>query len=161
MNANEPDFFPPSFAAGLSDRNLGSVVVVAGVVGRFLADTEAAVGALAHGELDPDGFVAAQAQRIRDAADVFAGRNPRYIPLDGWNGISLNGRLQADLGDYWSRRRANWGDDACAVFFEWLTTVLVDRWKLADGDDVLLASAMRPIAEQAVNKLTGSERRAT
>lgn len=143
---------PPSFSQAGDDKYLGNPTTVAGLVGAFLADTEAGLRDLGAGRVDGKHFQEAQRRRILDAAEIFAGRNPAYSVAMGWNSASLAGRVMQQLGAFWGMHRDEWAGDALAVLFLWLTGKLAESWKAADGDDEQLAIALRPALQQ-VNRL--------
>lgn len=96
---------------------------------------------------------------VLKAAHVFSGSDPAFAPIKGYHGYTLPGKLQADLGSYWQEHRAEWGDDAVAVLFDWLGAHVVAAAGRADGDDHLLEAALRPSVQYAVRVLLGVEER--
>lgn len=149
---NVPASFSKSFEAGY----LGDKAAVTRLVAEFFAGVE---NLLNGGAANKEDFVAKSNGLIRAYGDIFAGRVEAYKPVQGWNAVSLPGRLRADLGEFWAAQRSKWEDDPVCVFFEWLFVSAAEYIKRADGDDMLLEVMLRPTVEQAINHLLGSEER--
>lgn len=129
------------------------------MIGRFCADFEATIQAFSRGEIAKDDFEAQSKELIRANADRIALRDPSYTGVSGYHGRTLGIKLTADLGDFWRRRRASWGDDPYCVFFEWLGVTLANNLKTADGDDMLLGVMMGPAIQYATKVVLGVEER--
>lgn len=143
----------PGFNASLAPNYLGNPTLVSGLVAAFCADVMGLVES--HG---PE-FKRESRDLVMQLADVFAGRNPEFITIKGYNETSLKGKLMADLGDFWRVQRSDWNDDPAAVLFWLLFVQLVEALKRADGDEVLFGVIMRPHIQGVVQRLLGIERR--
>lgn len=122
-------------------------------MGEYLAHVEAAFSSARRGtvvDLKP---------RVLELARIFSGNDPAHPPVKGYHGFTLPAKLQADLGPFWAAHRAEWGDDAVAVLFDWLGALTLEACRKADGDDDLLGSLLKEPARYAVGVLLGTEAR--
>lgn len=94
-------------------------------------------------------------------ADIVSGRDPSWQVIKGYHDHSMAIKLMADLGPYWQQHRARWGDDAVAVLFDWLASIVMEKTRLADGDDMLLGVMLRPSMQYATKVILGIEERVT
>lgn len=155
-----PDVLPESFKDGLAPNYLGNQELVTRLVSEYSAKVEEAINRLGAGETSPAEFVDSSVALVREYAGIFSGRDPRYLPIVGYHGQSLPMKLQADLGEFWRKRRSAWNDDAVCVLFEWLAMMLAEKMRTADGDDMLLGIMFKPSFQYAVQVLLGVEQRA-
>lgn len=159
MGIQHNESVPASFLVAGQQGYLGDPEVVSSEVARFLASAEELVGHLRNGDLSKDDFAAASRQLVQGCADVFAGRAEGYVPIQGYTGQTLGYKVMADLpGGFWAKRRAAWGDDPMCVLFEYLLLRLVEDYKTADGDDMLLGVMLGPTVEGVTRLLLGTER---
>lgn len=153
------EFAPASFRTAAHAGYLGSPEVVAGLLGRFLAESEADLEALARRGMDAEQFEDEARLRILALAHQLSGEDPAHPGVAGWHGASMQGAMRAALGPFLAKNGAKWGDDPdgpIACLLEWLLVTLAGAWKRAAGDDVLLAADLRPALARARDLLTGS-----
>lgn len=93
-------------------------------------------------------------------AGIFSGRDSGYSIIKGYNDHSLGIQLKIDLGPHWDAHRHEYADDPVAVLFDWLAALVIEKWKLADGDDMLLGVMIGPSMQYTVKVLLGIEERA-
>jgi hypothetical protein len=151
---------PESFALAFKQGYLGDPEVVSSLVGGFCASAESLLHNMGSGATSKARFVDRSKALVRQYADVFAGRNPVYQTIAGFNERSLPNKLRVDLGEFWQFNRKNWDDDPVCVLFEWLFVHTAESVKRADGDDDLLEIMLKPVVEGAVKILLDIERRA-
>jgi hypothetical protein len=151
---------PDSFALAFKQGYLGDPEVVSSLVGGFCASAESLLYNMGSGATSKARFVELSKALVRQYADVFAGRNPDYQTMPGYNERSLQIKLKVDLGEFWQSNRKNWNDDPVCVLFEWLFAHSAESVKRADGDDDLLEIMLKPVVEDAVKILLDIERRA-
>lgn len=156
MRIQHEEEIPASLGRAFDSGYLGDPDVVSGLVGRFCSSVERL---LCGGAASKEDFVARSNALIRAHADIFAGRVAGYTPVEGYNSVTLPAKLTADLGEFWTKQRAKWNDDALCVFFEWLFVHAAEFVKRADGDDMLLEIMLKPTVQQAVRVLLGIEER--
>jgi hypothetical protein len=137
---------------------LGDPDVVSGLVGGYLAELDAIAESVRSGV--PVGEAGTRlATQIHRMADIFSGRDSGYAIIKGYNDFSLGVKLRADLGEYWSEHHGKWDDDPVACLFDWLSALFFDKWKTADGDDMLLEVMLGPSVRYTVKVLLGIEER--
>ena len=129
---------PSLFEDAFGPTYLGNPDLVNGLVGEFCAKVESLVLSLLAKEISADDAKATSAAEIYRLADIFSGRDAAYKVVKGYHGASLNGKLMADLGSFWQMHRAEWNDDPVCVLFDWPAALVIEKVKLADGDDMLL-----------------------
>lgn len=139
-------------------QSLGDPEAVARLVGEFCAGVE---NLMHGGAASPEDFNDKANALVRRLADIFSGRDAAYKTIAGYNEVRLPAKLRVDLGEFWQKQRAKWGDDPVCVFFEWLFVHTAEFIKRADGDDMLLEVMLKPTAQQAVKVLLGIEQRQT
>jgi len=152
MGIQHKENLPASFGDSFDSGYLGSPLLVNNLVGQFCS----AVESLLFAGIGEEEFVPRATGMIKRYADVFSGRNPEYKVVAGYHDQTINYRLMADLGDFWTKNRAKWNDDAVAVFFEWLLVMLAEKVRLASGDDLLLEVMFKPTFQYAVGVLLGT-----
>lgn len=130
------------------------------MVGGFAAKVEAIISAVSSRGLSGDTAKAELGAEIIRLAGIFSGRDPGYSIIKGYNDFTLGNKLKIDLGQFWHARRHEFGDDPVAVLFDWLAALLIEKWKLADGDDMLLGVMIKPTMQYTVKVLLGIEERA-
>jgi hypothetical protein len=162
MDQNRTDRFtdlPESFSQQMAPNYLGNPVVVSGILQPYLAEMLEWVKARGAGTLS----AAQMAEHARDRAAVFArdfaGENPDYLPVAGWNTRvgGLQETIKIDLGHYWQSQRAAHADDPYQVLYAWLLWAVVDALK--GGDDDMANATMGQRIQQLVRLLTGSTAR--
>lgn len=151
---------PEPFALALKSGYLGDPELVASLVGGFCASAEELLGHLRSDVMTKARFVERSKALVHQYADVFAGRNPDYQTIQGYNERSLPNKLRVDLGEFWRSNRHNWDDDPVCVLFEWLFVHVAEFVRRADGDDDLLAIMLKPYVQNTVKHLLGIEQRA-
>jgi hypothetical protein len=142
-----------------SEYYLGNTSLVTRLVGEFSSKIEALVLNLqsqAIGKIEAKAFLAAE---IKKLAEIFSGHHPGYNPIKGYNNHLLGHKLKADLGEYWQQHRVEWNDDPVCVLFDWLAALVMEKVKLADGDDMLLEIMLKPSVQYTVKVLLGIEDR--
>lgn len=149
----------PSIAASLAENSLSRVDVVSKLVARFCAEAEAMISNLVNKKMAGPAFTEARAKLFREYTDIFTGKNPAYHHIKGYHGGSLQGKLSADLGDYYSQRRHAHGDNATAVLFEWLFGHIGDGMAKGKGDDAIMAETIRIPIKYTTEVLLGIEKR--
>ena len=150
---------PGALSDTASPTYLGNPDVVSALVGGFAANVEAMRTGLLSGSVSGEVAKHDLRAKIRNLADIFSGRDPGYQIIKGYNDVSLGPKLRADLGEYWQRSRAICNDDPVAGLFDWLAAVIMEKLKLADGDDMLLEVMLKPSMQYAVKVLLGIEAR--
>ena len=148
---------PGAFCDPSSPTYLGNPDVVSSLVGKFCADVEALLVRLSSRDVVLSDAKVELHGLVTKIADIFAGRSVEYDPIKGYNGISLDGKVVALLGPYWSSQRAEYADDPMSVFFDWLSAIFTEKWRLADGDDMLLGVMIKPSLQSANRILLGIE----
>lgn len=153
------DTLPDSFGRAFKSGYLGDPEQVSALVGAFCAAIDSLLQDLGAGSVSQARFVELSQSLVRRYADVFAGRNPEYRTIAGYNERTLPIKLKVDLGEFWQSHRQTWNDDPLCVLFEWLFVHVAEAVKRADGDDALLGIMLRPAVEGAVKTLLGVEKR--
>lgn len=146
------------FAGAGSPTYLGNAETVNRLVSEFCARMLPLLNGEAASKED---FVAQYNALCVEYADIFAGRNPQYQTIKGYNEISLPAKLKIDLGPYWQSQRKYCDDDPVRVFFSWLARMLHEKLKIAKDDDLLLGIMFKPTMQQAVKILLGIDPRVT
>jgi hypothetical protein len=152
---------PESFGRAGAGLYLGDPQVVTEQVAAFCMSFEAALRAKEFGELTGEQFVENMKALVREQADIFSGREGEHQIIEGYHDITLPAKLRADLGDFWVKRHAAWDEDAIAVLFEWLATIIADKLKTAQGDEMLYEIMLKPSVQYVVHVLLGTEERAS
>lgn len=116
--------------------------------------------AASFGSVSGNTAVAELKSEIDRLAGIFSGRDSGYSVIKGYNDHSLGEKLKIDLGQHWNDRRHEFADDPVAVLFDWLAALVIEKWKLADGDDMLLGVMIGPSLQYTVKVLLGIEERA-
>ena len=126
--------------------------MVAYLVGGFCAKIEAIAVAVGSGldKAEVKGQVKGEITRL---AGIFSGIEAAYSPISSYNESSLGGKLIADLAPFWRVHRAAWADDPRCVLFDWLASLVMEKVKLSDGDDMLLEIMLKPSVQYAVQVL--------
>lgn len=112
------------------------------------------------GELSANAAKGQIAQHIRANAAIFSGKDPAYQIVKGYHDVSLPGKLVADLGAFYRANCTGWDNDAVAVLFDWLASLLLEKMQQAQGDEMLLGVMLKPSVQYAVGALLGSDPRA-
>jgi len=143
-------------------RYLGNPDVVNRLIARFCAETEHDVRLVAARRLSVDRAKANMLARAKRCADIIAGRNPDWVIVRGYHNVSLDGKLRADLREFWPKVRDQAEGDPYRVFFMWLAALVADAYKRwpDDGDDHMRAEHLRPGLRYANKVLLGIEERA-
>jgi hypothetical protein len=162
MDKDRTDRFtdlPPSFEQQMAPNYLGNPNVVAGIVQPYLTEILEWVKARSAGTMTAPEMTARAHERAAAFARDFAGENPAYLPIEGWNTRvgGLQETIKADLGHYWQSQRAAHGDDPYQVLYAWLVWAVVDALK--DGDDDMANFKMGQRVQQLIRMLTGSAKR--
>lgn len=150
---------PGAFSDPSSATSLGNPDVVSVLVGGFAAKVEAIAMAASSGEVPGDSAHAELGAEITRLAGIFSGRNPGYSIIKGYHDFTLGIKLRVDLGPHWHAHRHEFADDPVAVLFDWLAALVIEKWKLADGDDMLMGVMLKPSLQYAVKVLMGAEER--
>lgn len=151
---------PGAFSDTSSPTYLGNPDVVSGLVGGFAAKVEAIVSAVSSGAVSGDDANFELREEFARLAGIFSGRDAGYSIIKGYHDHSLGEKLKIDLGPHWNVRRDAFGDDPVMVLFDWLAALVIEKWRLADGDDMLLGVMIRPTLQYTVKVLLGIEERA-
>lgn len=150
---------PQSFEQQMEPNYLGSPTVVLGILERFVAEIFGWVRLRAANTLSASEMTEQAHERAPDFARIFAGEDPAYQPIVGWNTRvgGLQETIKVDLGHYWQSQRARHGEDPYQVLYAWLVWAVVDALK---GDDEDLGNAtVGQRLQQLVRLLTGSTAR--
>jgi len=150
---------PGAFSDPSSATSLGNPDVVARLVGGFAAEVESVIAAVSAGKLSSSSAKAELGADIHRLADIFSGRDSGYSVIKGYHDHTLGEKLKIDLGTHWHAHRHEFADDPVAVLFDWLAALVIEKWKLADGDDMLLGVMLKPTMQYAVKVLMGTEKR--
>lgn len=151
-------YLPPSFKDATEDNYLGSPEVVQ----RILADSVEEILEL----LKQSSSISSEEFRQQISANglkfsaIFAGENPDYKPVVGWNSrvAGLNARLRIQLGDYWPKHRDECDGDPYRALYSWLVWAVYDAIKADDRDitDMKMADRLQTVTRM----LLGTDRRA-
>lgn len=151
---------PGAFSDPSASDYLGNPDVVTYLVGGFCANVEAVAGALDAQSIEPAEVKVEVGAEITRLAGIFSGRDPVYKTIKGYNEHGLPAKLMVDLAPHWRQHRAAWNDDPVCVLFDWLAALVMEKSKIADGDDMLLEVMLKPSVQYAVTVLLGTDRRA-
>ncbi len=156
MNTERYKIAEGAFSDTTSPTYLGNSEAVNRLVSEFCAKNMMLFEGGAESKQD---FIDQSKALVREYADIFAGRNPEYQTIKGYNEISLPAKLRVDLGPFWASQRKYWDDDPVCVFFSWLGRMLYEKLKLAHGDEMLLGVMFKPTMQQAIKILLGIDER--
>lgn len=150
---------PPSVEEALGPGYLGSPKVVEDLLRGYISEVMDWVQRRGMGVMSAEQMTNLIKERSEDFATIFAGENPGYTPIRGWNSrtLGLSQYLKSDLGHYWQSNRADFGDDPLRVFYMWLVWGVTDAMNA--GDDSITAAKMGSRISQAIRFLTGSVKR--
>lgn len=149
----------PSIAASLADNSLSRIDVVRELVASFCARSEALLAKAVNRTIKDPEYSNQRDALIRELTDIFTGKNPAYRPIAGYHDAGLQGKLSADLGDYYVQRRHAHDDDAVAVLFEWLFAHIGDGMAKGHGDDEVMAETIRIPIKYTTEVLLSIEKR--
>lgn len=149
---------PGVFSDVSSKTYLGNREVVVRFIGKFAAEMEAWVALVATGKLSDDKANAAIRREVDRLADIFSGRNPDYSVIKGYHDNTLGIKLKVDLGSHWIEHRHEYNNDPVAVLFDWLGALVMEKVKLARGDNIVLEVMLGPSIRYAVDVLLGVEK---
>jgi hypothetical protein len=151
---------PPSFEQQLAGNYLGSPAVVGSILQGFITQMVEWVHQRGLGTMTAADMVAKAHERARDFAAIFAGEDPAYLPIKGWNARigGLQEYLKTDLGHYWQSQRASHEDDPYRVLYAYLLWAVVDAMTKHEDED-LAAAVMGGRIQQVIRLLTGSNRK--
>jgi hypothetical protein len=161
QKTNRYSVSPGALSNPASKTYLGNREVVVQFVGRFAAQVEELVYHVASGRFSSDAVISAIRQEVERLADIFSGRNPEYSVIKGYHDNTLGIKLKVDLGSYWLEHRHEYHDDPVAVLFDWLGALVIEKVKLARGDDIVLEVMLGPSIQYAVDVLLDVEKRRT
>lgn len=160
MSEVKSPYAPPEFVGLGADNYLGNPHLVTRLVAEYCSKCRALLEQRAAGQIDEARFVKLADGVGGEFADIFAGRNPAFTIIIGYNNVTLNARLRVELGSFWQENRDRYGDDPYRAFFGWLLWAVFNAWQKADGDDTLEEVIAGPSVAQAVRLLLGTDRRA-
>lgn len=157
----DPKFtdLPPSVEEAFNSEYLGNPNVVERVLEQFLSEMIDWFVARGEGSMTADAMKAKVAERGKAFSAIFAGENPDYKGIVGWNarGVGLAQYLKADLGHYWQSQREACNDDPYRVLYAFLLWHAFEAFK---GDDPnMVAFRMGNEIQKVVRMLTGSTKR--
>lgn len=145
----EDTYVPPSFLDALKPGYLGDPETVDGLLQGYGAAVLDLFKKRASGTLDVPGYVAAVAALGRTYSDAFRGKGD-YAPIVGFSEVTLPIRMRGVLGEFYTKHRATFNDDALQVLFAaYLPAQMAATLKDQDDDlaDLRMAEVMRLVRE--------------
>lgn len=151
-------YLPPSLKDALKDNYLGSPEVVQRILGEQIEEILDLLRQAS--SISSDEFRQQVVANGLKFSAIFAGENPDYKPVIGWNSrvAGLNARLRVQLGDYWKKHRDECDNDPYRALYGWLVWALYDAIKADDRDitDMKMADRLQTVTRM----LLGTDRRA-
>lgn len=145
-------------ARAMHENSLGSAPVVARILEAHVREIFGWVLARSSGKMTADEMRCAIRLRGPEFSAIFAGEDPAYRPVFGWN--SRLGGLQevlcVELGDYWHAQRYACGDDPYRVLYAWLVSSV--STSIMGGDADMPCTTMGGSLQQATRLLIGMPR---
>ncbi|HPU80794.1 hypothetical protein [Accumulibacter sp.] len=145
-------------ARATHDNYLGSATVVSKILEAQVREIFGWVLARSSGKMTADEMRAAIRLRGPEFSAIFAGENPDYRPVVGWNSRfgGLQDVLRVELGDYWPEQRYACGDDPYRVLYAWLVCSV--STSIMGGDTDMPCTTMGGSIQQAIRLLIGMPR---
>lgn len=112
---------------------LGDVAFVEGLVRRFVAEILERFDQVGNGSLMPMEAADADRQACEKMAQVFAGLDPSYTLVSGWNGASLADHLRETMSNQLPESECD--SEVIANAFAVLVHAVYDALRLLDGGD--------------------------
>jgi hypothetical protein len=158
MKKDAFDEQPKPLPGSLPGADLGSSAVVSAVIDGYVEEIFEWLLARSSGTMDGAEMKEAIRLRGREFSAIFAGDNPDYLPVAGWNSRlgGLGEILRDELGDYWQAQRYRCDDDPYRVMYAWLVSAVCDS--ITENGTSRAQRAMGGSIEQAVRVLTGMPR---
>lgn len=150
--------FPASVAASVSPGSLGNRDTVAGLVGRYMAETESLQRRNINRELSSEDYMRIMREKIERMRRIFEAEDPEFSGIKGWHRGGLRGSLRVDLHDY-MKRRGILGQDPIAAFFGWISDSITSDLKAHGNDAAAFDAAIADTYRIVIDRLMGTGKR--
>lgn len=123
-------------AAGADSENyLGNPAVVRRVLQGFVDKIYTGIKKRGAGTLSKEDFVTQLDAMSREFSDIFLGKNPDYVKVQGWNSpYALGIAITQVLGVFWEKNKEHYDGDKGRVLFAWIAASLVDEAQKSQDD---------------------------